>query len=153
MRRVRQFLKRSPTERRLLPCALALHVVIAILLRCVSFSRLRGWGARVASRADAGRAALEPAVLWAAATAAALLPFGNSCLPEALTAHWMLRAICGRASEVRFGVAPAPGVPLVAHAWLELDGRAVIGWPDGAAYLALDPPHVGNHFGAPSTIR
>lgn len=142
MRRARQFLNRSPVERRLLVCALVLHVAVSVLLRCVSFGRLRRWGTRLASmRAAAGGGrAREQAVLWAAATASAILPFRHSCLPEALTARWLLLAACGRTSVVRIGVSPVPGRPFMAHAWLESQGRAVLGVPDGSAYLALDQP-------------
>lgn len=140
MRRARQFLNRSPVERRLLACALVLQLAAPVLLRCVRFGRLRRWGARLASIRPGGHAdaARGQAVLWAVSTAAAILPFRHSCLPVALTAHWLLLASCGRASIVCIGVAPAPGRPFMAHAWLESEGRGVLGLPDGSTYLTLD---------------
>ena len=136
--RVRKLLKRSRAERRLLAHALLLHVAVALALKCVRFSRLCRWGARlyagrVADRCDAAR---EDAVIWAVTTAATIIPFEHSCLSEALAAHWLLAA-CGRASLVRIGVAPTPRQPLVAHAWLESQGRAIMGLPAETAYLPL----------------
>ncbi len=139
MRRLRQFLRRSPAERRLLVSALALVPAVSVLLRCVNFGRLRRWGARLSAAPSGTRcdAAREEAVIWAVSTAAALIPLRDSCLAEALTAHWLLAA-AGRASVVRIGVAPGAGRPFAAHAWLESQGRAVLGAPDGSTYLTLD---------------
>jgi hypothetical protein len=139
MRRLRQFLRRSPAERRLLVSALALMVAVPVLLRCVNFGRLRRWGARLSAAPAGARcdAAREEAVIWAVSTAAALVSLRDSCLAEALAAHWLLAA-AGRASVVRIGIAPATGRQFAAHAWLESQGRAVLGVPDGSAYLTLD---------------
>ena len=139
MTRVRKFLSRSPAERRLLLCTLVLYVVVSVLLTWVSFGRLRRWGARLSTAREARPcdAAREQAVVWAVSTAAVVIALRDSCLAEALTAHWLLAA-SGRASIVRIGIAPAAGRPFTAHAWLESQGRAVLGAPDGSAYLTLE---------------
>ena len=139
MDRVRKFFRRSPAERRLLLAAVAGYVAVSVLLRCMSFARLRRWGARlstvgVADRADAVH---EPMVIWAVSTAAVLVPIRDNCLAEALTAHWLL-AREGQASVVRIGITPAADRPFAAHAWLESHGRAVLGAPDPSRYVALD---------------
>jgi hypothetical protein len=63
---------------------------------------------------------------------------GATCLSEALAAETMLRAR-GVTSTRHIGVrAPAAGVPLDAHAWLEAHGAIVVGQqPDLADYRIL----------------
>jgi hypothetical protein len=121
--------------------ALALHVSIACA-RCVMprgpiWRRLiRGTSPRVTRTEPA----LEARVLWAVTTAARLVPFGRSCLTEAVTAHWLL-ASAGCRSVIRLGVAPATPMPL-AHAWLECDGRTVLG---GDTTVMYEPLGGGGH--------
>ncbi len=54
-----------------------------------------------------------------------------TCLVRALAAHWMLRSR-GIASELVLGVPLAPGSfrEAPAHAWLEVDGKVVLGGDD-----------------------
>ena len=139
MGRVGKFFRRSSAERRLLLAAVAVYVAVSALLRCMSFGRLRRWGARLSSvgAADHVDAAREPMVIWAVSTAAVLVPIRDNCLAEALTAHWLL-ARAGQASVVRIGIAPRADRPFAAHAWLESHGRAVLGAPDLSRYVALD---------------
>lgn len=117
MDRVHKLWARSSGERRLLAHALLFHAAVVVALRLVPFGRLREWG----SIRYGGRPRLAPdqtRVIWAVRTAAALMPFGRTCLSEALTAHWLMAA-CGHESVVRFGVAPAASRRFTAHAWLE----------------------------------
>jgi hypothetical protein len=139
MHRVRRFLARSPLERRLLLCAVVSHVAAWGMVRIVRFGALRRWQARLARRVASprGDAARERAVLWAAATAAALMPFGHHCLPAALNAQWLLLLTCGRRTAMRIGVASLPGRAFAAHAWLESDGCAVFGAPEPSPFLPL----------------
>jgi hypothetical protein len=61
-----------------------------------------------------------------------------TCLTQALAAHAML-ARQGHASELRLGVRPSK--PLEAHAWIECEGRIVIGQLENLAeYAVLSPP-------------
>ncbi len=66
------------------------------------------------------------------------LPFGTTCLVDALAADAMLRRR-GIDCTVRFGVrAPRGSGRLEAHAWLEHDGEAVLGrLEDRAGYAPL----------------
>jgi hypothetical protein len=60
-----------------------------------------------------------------------------SCLEEALVlARTLGRA--GHVATVRIGVARA-GARLRAHAWLEHEGRVLLGSADGTAYEPLEP--------------
>jgi transglutaminase superfamily protein len=120
--------RRSAVELSMLVAALGVRASMLALLRIVSVARLQRWGTSAARvwprrRADA---ALDRAVAWAVATAAVILPVRNSCLADALTAHWLLAA-CGRRSTIRFGVSRSTPDALRAHAWLEADGEIIVG--------------------------
>jgi hypothetical protein len=138
MMMVRKLLQRSRTDRCWLVCAIVLHLVIA----CVRVLMPRGpiwrWliGERpVRATADRGRSDAESRVIWAVKTATTLVPFGRSCLTEAVTAHWLL-SLAGCRSSVRIGIAAAEPTPL-AHAWVECDGRTVLGGESVVAYAPL----------------
>lgn len=75
-------------------------------------------------------------VAWAVERAAVLVP-ASTCLVRALTAEVMLRRR-GHDAQLHLGVARS-GASLEAHAWLESDGRAVIGGDEAADYVALPP--------------
>lgn len=79
-------------------------------------------------------------IVWAVGAADRLVP-GTTCLVRALAAQVLL-ARRGHASQLRLGVAGGGGRAFEAHAWLEQDGRVVIGGPVEARYMplpALDP--------------
>jgi hypothetical protein len=64
-------------------------------------------------------------VRWAVETAARYIPLKLTCLPQALTASWLLRAR-GFAPTLQYGVATV-GTGFEAHAWVELEGLPVVG--------------------------
>ncbi len=80
-------------------------------------------------------------VAWAIGAVSRRLP-GTTCLVQSLTAHALLRRH-GYRPELHIGVrAPGGGaaVPLDAHAWVECEGRVVVGDVDGLeAYGRLQP--------------
>ncbi len=65
-------------------------------------------------------------VRWAVEAAARNLPLSLTCLPQALAASWMLQAR-GYAPQLHYGVAIPKTGGFEAHAWVELNGMAVIG--------------------------
>lgn len=80
------------------------------------------------------RCAREVAI--AVRRASRLVP-GATCLPQALAARAML-ARRGVVSELRVGVAGDAKGGVKAHAWVEVDGRVVIGnLPDLARYKPM----------------
>ena len=131
--------RRSPAEIRLLLHALVLHLGIAVLLRVVTFGRLCRWGRAlypIRPRGD-GEGSV-PRVVWAVRTAASVVPLGRTCLSEALTAEWLLR-VRGQSSTLRIGVDPASRDSFLAHAWLEMNGRPLLGVPARSpTYHALE---------------
>ena len=137
MRKIR---RRSVGELGLLLAAVALRAALLVLLPVARFATLRRTGsacARVWSRGVAGGASFEHRVAWAVATAAVLLPAQHTCLPDALSAHWLLEA-GGCRSTIRFGVTATPAHPLRAHAWVEAQSGIVVGAAGAGAVAALE---------------
>jgi len=67
---------------------------------------------------------------------------GTTCLGRALTGWIMLRRRRIPA-VVRLGVTLAAAEPFGAHAWLECQGRAVVGAPEPERYTTMPEPRAG----------
>lgn len=104
--------------------------------------RLIGAGAEdlVGSEAQTGRnppsggrnpARMIDRVAFAIPRMGARVPWHATCLVQAIAArHWLARE--GIPSSIIFGARPHPGGAIDAHAWLEAEGRVVVGGePDG----------------------
>lgn len=137
MRRLASFLALPSAEQRLILAAATLLTGVRVGLWALSFGRVHG-----AIRRLAGRSRLAPRdglpaerIVWAVGAADRLVP-RTTCLVRALAAHVLL-ARHGHASELRLGVAGGSGRAFEAHAWLEHDGRVLIGGPVEARYVAL----------------
>lgn len=74
---------------------------------------------------------------WLVEVAGRYCPAGTSCLKEALVLSWFL-ARRGVPTTLRVGVGRHEGA-FSAHAWLEQDGRIVLGGPNCDAYAPLSP--------------
>jgi hypothetical protein len=136
MRLLRGFLRQSPARRRLLLGAAA-AVAGARLALCCPVRRWRRAllvAGRAAPRGSGPDTPIET-IAWAVTAAARYVPHAT-CLPQALAARWVL-ARFGHASRVRFGIRKSEGGPLVAHAWLECEGRSLL--EGDLAYQALEP--------------
>jgi hypothetical protein len=142
---LQRFIRRSPVERRLLAQALVRHAVVAARMRAGRTGDMRRSNEVTSAPASTTLTASGPTdrslherrVVWAVQTATLLLPFGRTCLTEALTAQWLLRS-AGMPSTVCYGVAPAPRSRFKAHAWLESNGRSVMGLPADEPFFALE---------------
>lgn len=76
-------------------------------------------------------------VAFAIPRAAARVPWRATCLVQALAAkHWLSRL--GIASQLKLGARRGDNRSLDAHAWLEIDGRIVVGG-ESADYLPFGP--------------
>ena len=111
-------------------------------LRLLPYGSLQRIADKPAGKAPIESASGTPArIAWALGALARRLPGRNTCLVQALAAHAMLRRR-GYASELRIGVAgkdPAGGIQ--AHAWVECEGRVVIGGiEDLGTYAVLSAP-------------
>jgi len=124
----------------MLAAALAARVCALALVRVVRFGTLQQWAgsaARACSRQTTTGSDRDRVVAWAVATAAMLLPVRNSCLHDALAAQWLLAA-CGRRSTIRFGVVRNSVHAFRAHAWVESEGRVIVGGADAGAAAVLE---------------
>jgi hypothetical protein len=132
----RSFAALDGGRRRLAAEATLLLGLVRIGLRILSFPTLQRaldrcarWRAAGRSLSDRGsRPGDADEVAWAVSAVARRLPGPTTCLAEALAAVTMLRAR-GHAAEVRFGVErrETRTRALAAHAWVECDGRVVVG--------------------------
>lgn len=120
---------------RVLGEAAVLLLFVRIGLRTVSYSRLRAWLDRCADTPASTHRSISD-VTWAVGATGRRLA-GTTCLAEALVAHAMLRRR-GHRPLLRIGVrqgdlsavarrAKADRSILEAHAWVECDGRVVMG--------------------------
>jgi putative nucleotidyltransferase-like protein/transglutaminase superfamily protein len=131
--------------------ALTAEAAVALMtawagLRLVSLSRLRRFldRARVRRRNTAGsRRASVDRIAWSIAAVTRRLPLRLTCLAEAVAADALLRRR-GYASLLQIGVR-VPGGPrsMEAHAWVECDGRVVVGRvQDLGEYATLAAPRL-----------
>jgi len=71
---------------------------------------------------------------WAVQVAGRRVPFGHNCLAQALTACLLLRRH-GHGAALRVGVARDAHARFTAHAWVENDGKVLVGAPQHASYV------------------
>jgi hypothetical protein len=131
----------SAADRRLLAEAGLLLVLSRIGLWLLPYPTLRRALDRVSpSGPEAPREAADR-VAWAVNAVARRLP-GMTCLVQSLTAHALLHRR-GYRADLRIGVherASSAARPLEAHAWVECEGRVVVGKVQNLAdYTVLTP--------------
>ncbi|MGH9254312.1 MAG: lasso peptide biosynthesis B2 protein [Vicinamibacterales bacterium] len=121
----------------LLEAALLL-ALIRLGLFTLSFASLRGLLAKwPRTRPTTGNlAAIADRMVWAVETASRRFPAIGTCLTQALAVHVLL---AGRSihSDLRIGVTRTPNGKFIAHAWLERDGRILIGEADHKHYSPM----------------
>lgn len=129
MRRFRRFLALPPTERWLLLKVAFLLGVIKLGLRWLPFGTLLRLLSHVAE-ASIGLPAPTPyapdRIAWAVAVASSYLLRVRPCLVQALAVRLLL-VRRGYPARLRLGVARGEHGRVQAHAWVETDGRVVIG--------------------------
>src|SRR5262245_55511208 len=141
MRSIGRFMALAPAERRLVAAAVGLLGAVRVGLWILPFRCVHG-ATRTLGKSRR-RETDEPTVeriVWAVGAADRLVP-GTTCLVRALAVQALL-ARRGHASQLRLGVTGGGGRAFEAHAWLERDGRVLIGGPVEAHYVplpALDP--------------
>jgi hypothetical protein len=143
MTRLGKFLRLSPADRRLLVTAALVQAAIRLGLALLPYRKLRGLVdrlARVRSRRHLGPPASPERIAWVVTRASRSVP-GATCLTQALAAKVLLERR-GYPARVRVGISRTGGAPLLAHAWVECEGRILLGGTDLARYTplsALDP--------------
>ena len=87
--------------------------------------------------ASVGGASLTDRVVWAVSVASAYVPGARSCLPRALAAQSLLEQR-GVPARLRLGLARSESGTIEGHAWVESDGRVIIGGTDVDRYTAIE---------------
>lgn len=82
-------------------------------------------------------------VVWAVSAASRRLPRTGNCLAEALATQVMLGRR-GYAAALRIGVARNGKGEFIAHAWLEADGKVLIGGMQSPSRFVPLPPLEGD---------
>ncbi len=78
-------------------------------------------------------------ISWAVAAAARFVPGASNCLVRALAAEAMLGRF-GYQSQLKIGVGKTAAGQFEAHAWLESEGRTLIGQFDLGRYTEMAGP-------------
>src|SRR5438874_1247449 len=135
---LRKMIGLPPSERWLLIRVALLVVAVRLALALLPWQavhHLAGRAARPAARPVRPSPVPTDRVRWAVEATSSRVP-GAVCLTQALALQILLGRR-GQASELRLGVARGEGPGLEAHAWLESEGRILIGAADRERYAAL----------------
>jgi hypothetical protein len=139
MIRLRKFWSLSQTDRRFLLRAAFLVLRVRLMLWCLPLSGLRrlleGEGHGRGGKNQAEASAMER-IIWAVELAARYVPCAT-CLTQALACRKLMHQE-GFAGELRLGVTKDEEGRFQAHAWLEQDGRVLMGGGRREQYTALD---------------
>lgn len=128
MRRLRKFLQLSPADQWLLLRALALLAAIRLGLCLFSFPRmcrLLLTDRQAPPRRHTADPSLPQRIARSIAVASRYVP-SATCLTQALSTKRLLAAN-GCPGVLKVGVAKGPAGTLKSHAWIECDGRILLG--------------------------
>jgi hypothetical protein len=139
MMRLCKFRSLSQAERRFLLRATLQVLKVRLMLWCLPFFCLKrllaGEGQGWSGKTQAEASGVER-IIWAVEVAARYVPRAT-CLTQALAARKLLHQE-GFAGELRLGVAKDEAGRFQAHAWLEQDGRVLLGGGQQEHYTAFD---------------
>jgi hypothetical protein len=131
-----RWIELSPSRRRLLAqAAVAVPVSMAIVWS-MGTSRAREVMPRLPWRLRPDDDAAD--VGWAVEAAGRRIP-GAKCLARAVAAEAIYER-GGREADVHIGARRSDDGRLEAHAWVEVDGRVVVGADERDAFTRLEPP-------------
>ena len=127
MAAIGKFLQLSWREQKLVAGAVLALSAVRIGLIALPFATVRGIVARRYRQVHdkRSRPTLEQ-VTWAIEAASRYVPGGSNCLVRALACEYILGRL-GYPCELKIGVAKGAAGEFAAHAWLESDGRVLIG--------------------------
>lgn len=121
-------------QQRLLMRAACLTSAVSLGLRLLPFSTLQRW-LQPKAVLDSKFAPSKNDVVWAVTIASRYVP-GATCLVQALAAERLLKR-AGHPAQLRIGVANQPAFR--AHAWVESDGKVLLGETDALAEFTSLP--------------
>ena len=144
MRALARFLRLGWTDKLLLVRCVFMVASVRLGLSLFSYATLRRWLATAAALQTASDDVAQR-IAWGVVNAARIVP-GATCLTQAFAAQLML-ARAGYRSQMRIGVAKDERDRFIAHAWLIINDRVVVGGSaeDLQRYvsltdLSLEPP-------------
>jgi hypothetical protein len=128
MKRLRKFFRLPAIKRRLLVQAVFLLGIVKLGLALLPFLTLRNILARIAQTPPLPKTnRVSPDQLaWAVSLASQYTVGAKTCLAQALTAQALLTRY-GYPAHLQLGVAKSDNGQLQAHAWVESNGKVVIG--------------------------
>ena len=129
MKRLRRFLALPPIERRLVVRAALLLGVIRLGLRLLPFRtlwRLLNQAPRASVGSPTATHFSPDRIAWAVRVASPVVLGVKPCLAQSLAVRLLLRRR-GYPARLHLGVARGEGGQVQAHAWVETNGRVVIG--------------------------
>ena len=138
MTTVRKLARLSADERGLLLRALVAVSVYRVGLTVLPFRWVERLAARRRARTNGRARRSVDQLAWAVSAASRRIPRAT-CLTQALALQSLLIAE-GDEPTLRLGVAKTSAGDLEAHAWLEHEGRIVIGGPQSARFTPLPLP-------------
>ena len=125
MSRVLRFSQASARERSVLVRSFIWIALYRIGLWVLPFSVTRRWAlGQVETNSKVNDEQMVTEIIRSVRFASKFVPHA-SCLTQALAARKLLGE-CGQSAELKFGVTKSDG-NFEAHAWLEMDGRIVLG--------------------------
>ena|ERR1700688_1207345 len=136
-----KFLRLPVSERRLVISATLTVALVRLGLWTLPLAIVRrrvGKSLRRRDPALPSRPAAER-ISWAVAAGARFVPGASNCLVRALAAEAMLGRF-GYQSQLKIGVGKTPAGQFEAHAWLESEGRTLIGQFDLGRYTEMAGP-------------
>lgn len=138
MKRLHKFLHLTSGDRRLLVSTALLLAAVRLGLRLLPFRILQRVLNRLASAPAGSLGANRSSVdrlVWAVTVASHYVPKAT-CLTQALAAQVLLGRR-GHLSQLRVGVAKGEEGQLEAHAWLESQGKVIVGGGELTRYTLL----------------
>jgi hypothetical protein len=136
MRRIHKFLKLSSVERRLLIKTWILLGVIRLGLELFPFSTLRKFLFKITFLLRSFKKEFsEEYLVWLVMVVSPYVPM-TTCLAQALAAQLLIQQ-AGHQARLHIGVNYGIGGRLEAHAWVESQGRILIGGFDTNRYTHL----------------
>ncbi|HYK04835.1 MAG TPA: lasso peptide biosynthesis B2 protein [Thermoanaerobaculia bacterium] len=122
----------TAAEKRLAVAAWVLVPAVRLAVAVLPFRFVHRLAVRTPRRS---RSALSPERIARAVHAVAQRLRGTTCLTEVLAAAYLCSRY-GHAATLRLGVGRSEA-GIAAHAWLESEGRAILGEPEPGTFVAL----------------
>jgi len=134
-----KFLQLPGPERRLVISAALTVALVRLGLWTLPLATVRRRAGNFGRRAGLSSRPAAARISWAVGAAARFVPGAGNCLVRALAAEAMLSRF-GYESQLKIGVGKTAAGQFEAHAWLESEGRTLIGQFDLGRYTEMAGP-------------